>query len=110
MGHATGAAAGGARPGRRAIDPRMFRFVLGHFCTGITVVAAKGPDGPLGFTCQSFSSLSLDPPMILFSASRSSMTWPRIRRLGTFCVNVLAEQHEQVSVAMSRPASASAAA
>jgi len=85
-----------------AIDPATFRSVLGHFCSGITVVAAMGPDGPLGFTCQAFSSLSLDPPLVLFSPARSSMTWPRIRQIGTFCVNVLAEDHQQVSIAMSR--------
>ncbi|HEV7935312.1 MAG TPA: flavin reductase family protein [Actinomadura sp.] len=84
------------------IDPTTFRSVLGHFCSGITVVTALGPDGPLGFTCQSFSSLSLDPPMVLLSPARSSTTWPRIRELGSFCVNVLAEHHEELSTAMSR--------
>ncbi|WP_246259105.1 flavin reductase family protein [Streptomyces typhae] len=45
--------------------------------------------GPAGFACQSFSSLSLDPPLISFMVARSSTTWPRIARAGVFCVNVL---------------------
>jgi flavin reductase (DIM6/NTAB) family NADH-FMN oxidoreductase RutF len=47
-----------------------------------------GP-GPAGFACQSFSSLSLDPPLVAFMVGRSSSTWPRIARAGVFCVNVL---------------------
>ena len=75
------------------LDPAALRAVLGHFASGVVVVTAAGPDGPLGFTCQSFSSLSLDPPLISFSPSRSSTTWPRIRSVGRFCVNVLADDH-----------------
>lgn len=69
------------------------RSVLGHFASGVVVVTATGPDGPLGFTCQSFASLSLDPPLVSFSPSRTSTTWPRIREVGRFCVNVLADDH-----------------
>lgn len=58
--------------------------------------------GPLGYTCQAFCSLSIEPPLVLFSAARSSTTWPRIRELGVFCVNVLAEDGERLSVKMSR--------
>jgi flavin reductase (DIM6/NTAB) family NADH-FMN oxidoreductase RutF len=76
--------------------------VLGSFCTGVTVVAALGPAGPLGLTCQSFASLSLDPPLVLFSPARSSRTWPKIRELGRFCVSILSEEHEGISTQMSR--------
>jgi len=48
------------------IDDQLFRTVLGHFCSGITVVAALADDGPVGFTCQSFFSVSLDPPLVAF--------------------------------------------
>jgi flavin reductase (DIM6/NTAB) family NADH-FMN oxidoreductase RutF len=78
------------------------REVLGHFVSGIVVVTATGQDGPIGFTCQSFASLSLDPPLITFAPARSSSTWPRIREVGAFCVNVLAADHQELSVGFSR--------
>ncbi|GAA3231151.1 hypothetical protein GCM10017691_24810 [Pseudonocardia petroleophila] len=61
-----------------------------------------GPDGPLGFTCQSFSSLSLEPPLVSFAPSRTSTTWPRIREVGAFCVNVLAADHQELSSGFAR--------
>jgi flavin reductase (DIM6/NTAB) family NADH-FMN oxidoreductase RutF len=85
-----------------APDSALFRHVLGHFCTGVVVVAGLGPDGPAGLTCQSFSSLSLDPPLVMFGASRTSTSWPRIRRTGSFCVNVLAEEQQELSARMAR--------
>jgi 3-hydroxy-9,10-secoandrosta-1,3,5(10)-triene-9,17-dione monooxygenase reductase component len=78
------------------------REVLGHFVSGIVVVTAAGPDGPIGFTCQSFASLSLDPPLISFAPARSSSTWPRIRDVGRFCVNVLAADHQELSAGFGR--------
>ncbi len=81
----------------RVIDQRTFRDVVGHFGTGVTVITAMGPDGPVGFTCQSFSSLSLDPPLITFSAARSSTSWPHIRSVGRFTVNILAAGNESLS-------------
>ncbi|WP_405871759.1 MULTISPECIES: flavin reductase family protein [unclassified Streptomyces] len=77
---------------RAPVDQAEFRQVLGTFATGVTVVTAPATDdtvGPAGFACQSFSSLSLDPPLIAFMVGRTSTTWPRIARAGTFCVNVL---------------------
>jgi 3-hydroxy-9,10-secoandrosta-1,3,5(10)-triene-9,17-dione monooxygenase reductase component len=71
-------------------EPRRFRQVLGHFCTGVTVITVCDEDGPAGFACQSFSAVSLVPPLVLFSPSRTSATWPRIARAGHFCANVLA--------------------
>ena len=85
-----------------AVDPATFRAVVGRFCSGITVITALGPAGPLGLTCQSFASLSLDPPLVLFSPARTSTTWPRIREAGRLCVNVLAEGHSGLSAAMAR--------
>jgi flavin reductase (DIM6/NTAB) family NADH-FMN oxidoreductase RutF len=73
------------------------RDVLGHFASGVTVVTADTAAGPIGFTCQSFSSLSLDPPLIAFAPARTSRTWPRLREIGRFCVNVLAEHQTGVS-------------
>ncbi|MEV6400888.1 flavin reductase family protein [Streptomyces sp. NPDC051907] len=78
---------------RLPVDPGEYRRVLGHFATGVTVVTAYDDDGPAGFACQSFASLSLDPPLVAFMVGRTSTTWPRIARAGVFCVNVLgAEQ------------------
>lgn len=84
------------------VAPEVMRGVLGHFVSGIVVITAVGPDGPLGFTCQSFASLSLEPPLISFAPARTSTTWPRIRAVGAFCVNVLAEGHENVSAGFAR--------
>ena len=67
-----------------------FRQVLGHFCTGVTVVTAVDADGPVGFACQAFAALSLDPPLVLFCPGGKSSSWQRIERTGRFCVNVLA--------------------
>ncbi|WP_425826821.1 3-hydroxy-9,10-secoandrosta-1,3,5(10)-triene-9,17-dione monooxygenase reductase subunit [Streptomyces fractus] len=85
-----------------AIDGRRFRDVMGHFCTGVVIVAASGEDGPAGFACQSFSALSLDPPLVLFCPARTSRTWPVIERAGRFTVNVLAESQRPVSEVFGR--------
>ncbi|SOE28543.1 NADH-FMN oxidoreductase RutF, flavin reductase (DIM6/NTAB) family [Streptomyces sp. OK228] len=80
---------------RAPVDQVTFRRVLGNFATGVTVVTAPGVEGevggegPAGFACQSFASLSLDPPLVCFMVGRTSATWPRIARAGVFCVNVL---------------------
>ena len=58
---------------------------------------ASTTDGPVGFACQSFAALSLDPPLVLFCPGSTSRTWPRIERAGHFCVNVLADGQRDVS-------------
>jgi len=84
------------------VDPQVMREVLGHFASGVTVVTADTAEGPLGFTCRSFSSLSLNPPLVVFAPSRTSRTWPRLRQIGRFCVNVLAEGQTRLSQAFAR--------
>jgi len=74
-----------------------FRQVLGHFCTGVTVITTMDADGLAGFACQAFTALSLDPPLVLFCPSRSSVTWQRIARSGHFCVNVLTESQRELA-------------
>lgn len=64
---------------------------MGRFATGVTVVTALEEGSPVGFTCQSFVSLSLDPPLVALAPAKSSTSWPRIARAGSFCVNVLAD-------------------
>jgi len=76
---------------------QLFRQVLGHFCTGVTVITTVDADGPAGFTCQSFAAVSLDPPLVLFCPGRSSATWPRISRAGHFCANVLADEQRELA-------------
>jgi flavin reductase (DIM6/NTAB) family NADH-FMN oxidoreductase RutF len=82
---------------QRIVDPQAMREVLGHFASGVTVVTAVTDEGPIGFTCQAFSSLSLDPPLVVFAPGRASRTWPLLRGVGCFCVNVLAEGQDAVS-------------
>ncbi|MGB3484663.1 MAG: flavin reductase family protein [Mycobacterium sp.] len=84
------------------ITADRMREVLGSFCSGITVISAQTEHGPVGFTCQSFSSLSLDPPLVSFSPARTSTTWPKIRDIGTFAVNVLADDHHTISNGFAR--------
>jgi 3-hydroxy-9,10-secoandrosta-1,3,5(10)-triene-9,17-dione monooxygenase reductase component len=78
-------------------DADRFRAVAGTFPSGVTVVTGIDDDGPSGFTCQSFHALSLDPPMVVFSVANTSTSWPRIRRSGRCCVNILAAEHEAVA-------------
>lgn len=78
-------------------DDTAFRQVLARFATGVVVVTGMTTEGPAGLTCQSFSSLSLDPPLVLLSTARSSTTWPRIAATGRFAVNVLAADQQEVS-------------
>jgi 3-hydroxy-9,10-secoandrosta-1,3,5(10)-triene-9,17-dione monooxygenase reductase component len=76
-------------------DATRFRQVLGHFPTGVTVVTGAANGTPAGLTIGSFTSVSLDPPLVGFFPGRTSSSWPVIDASGAFCVNVLSEhQHE----------------
>ena len=77
-------------------DSAAFRAVLGHFATGITIITAMDGDEPVGLAANSFTSVSLDPPLVLFCAAKTSSTWPRIQRAGHFTVNVLDEHQEEL--------------
>ena len=80
------------------IDPRDFRNALGTFATGVTIITAAGADGkPYGLTCNSFASVSLNPPLVAFLPGKESRTSPKIVRSGRFCVNVLGAHQEPVS-------------
>jgi 3-hydroxy-9,10-secoandrosta-1,3,5(10)-triene-9,17-dione monooxygenase reductase component len=70
---------------------------LGHFPTGVCVVAAFEGEAPVGMAIGSFFSVSLDPPLVGFCVGTSSSTWPRLRAAGKFCVSVLADDQEEVS-------------
>lgn len=79
-----------------APDEASFRTVLGHFATGVTIVTAMDGDEPVGVSANAFTSVSLDPPLVLFCAAKASSTWPRIERAGRFTVNILNEHQEDV--------------
>ena len=93
-----------AGPGDGAVDPARrppaeptpdeMRHALGHFATGVTIVTGFTSDAePVGFACQSFASVSLRPPLVLFCADHRGRSWPRMRGQGRFTVNVLG--HDQ---------------
>jgi 3-hydroxy-9,10-secoandrosta-1,3,5(10)-triene-9,17-dione monooxygenase reductase component len=79
------------------IDPRAFRQALGQFCTGITIITTVHDEVPIGFACQSFAALSLDPPLVLFCPTKVSRSFKAIQASGRFCVNVLTEKQKDVS-------------
>lgn len=83
--------------GAEGIDAAHFRRVFGHLPTGVTVVTAFGEGEPLGMAANSVTSVSLEPPLLLVCPARTSTTWPALRKAGSFCVNVLARDHEAVS-------------
>lgn len=79
---------------------RHFRDVLARFASGVTVVTSMSQGQPVGMTCQSFSSVSLVPPLVLFVPSCASRAWPLIRASGQFCVNFLADDQMSLSSVM----------
>ncbi len=83
--------------GNEPINGQEFRRVLGHYPTGVTVVTAACPGGPEGMTIGSFTSVSLDPPLVSFCPSQDSDSWVRMRGVGSFCVNVLGDHQADVS-------------
>ena len=81
-------------PPKTTLDGKALRKVFGHFPTGVAVVAAPGP---LAMVVTSFASVSLDPPLVSFCASRTSSTWPHIADAKSCSVNVLASDHGEMS-------------
>ena len=85
-----------ARKQTLAADPAAMRTVLGHFATGVAIITALDGDEPVGMACNSFTSVSLDPPLVLFCAAKSSSTWPRIQAAQKWAANILAEDGEEI--------------
>ncbi len=86
------------------IDPRALRNAFGTFMTGVTVVTTHDPAGnPIGFTANSFTSVSLDPPLVLVCIANSSSNYAAFEQAGGFAVNVLAEDQKDVSNTFARP-------
>jgi flavin reductase (DIM6/NTAB) family NADH-FMN oxidoreductase RutF len=80
-----------------AVDEARYRQVLGHFATGVTIVTAAVESLPVGLSVNSFTSVSLDPPLVAFCVSVESATWSTIERAGWFCVNILGDDQEHIS-------------
>ncbi|WP_210347768.1 flavin reductase family protein [Agrobacterium rosae] len=86
------------------IDPRALRDAFGAFPTGVTVVTTRDADGrPIGFTANSFTSVSLDPPMLLVCLARTSRNFGVMTGTKTFAVNILSETQKDVSNTFARP-------
>lgn len=79
------------------LDSHQFRHVLGQFATGITVVFTLGDRGAHGMTVNSLTSVSLDPPLILFCVDRHARTWQAVKKGRPFTVNILADTQEPIS-------------
>lgn len=97
--------------GKTGIDPagseaarRQFRDALGHFCTGVTVMTALVPNSieNVGITVSSFNSLSLDPPLILWSIARESVSYNCYQVGSAFAVNVLSAEQEDLALRFAR--------
>jgi flavin reductase (DIM6/NTAB) family NADH-FMN oxidoreductase RutF len=74
-----------------AENARLFRDALGRFATGVTEVTTMGPEGPVGFTANSFSSLSLDPPLVLWSPAKASQRYPFFAAAEHFAIHILGQ-------------------
>ena len=79
------------------VDPGTFRSVMGNFATGVTVITASGPAGPVGMTANAVASLSLDPLLLLVAFDRTARTLQVVRDTRRFGVNVLAAGQEELA-------------
>lgn len=78
-----------------ATDAARFRLILGHYPTGVCAITATQADrSPVAMIVGSFTSVSLDPPLVAFFPDKVSSSWPKIEACGGFCVNVLADGQE----------------
>jgi flavin reductase (DIM6/NTAB) family NADH-FMN oxidoreductase RutF len=84
-------------------DSRAFRDALGHFATGVAVVTAPGPEGAaMGLTINSFASVSLDPPLILWSLDKASDRFTALMQASHFAVNMLAGDARDLAQRLAR--------
>jgi flavin reductase (DIM6/NTAB) family NADH-FMN oxidoreductase RutF len=92
------------RPDLRGPDADLLRHVLGHYPTGVAVITAHTERGPVGMAMNSFTSLSLQPPLVLFCPATSSTTWPVLRDVGSIAINVLSAGQQALSRRFARKA------
>lgn len=79
----------GTTPSLAGTEARALREAFGAWATGVTIVTVQGPEGPMGFTANSFSSVSLDPPLVLWSPARSSSRFAAFSGAEAFAIHVL---------------------
>ncbi|CAN7165524.1 flavin reductase [Variovorax sp. LjRoot84] len=83
---------------RDAIEPTLFRQLLGCFPTGVAIITTRAADGrPAGLTCNSFSSVSLEPPLVLFSLRKASSLLGAFAEADAFAINILSERQDALS-------------
>jgi flavin reductase (DIM6/NTAB) family NADH-FMN oxidoreductase RutF len=85
------------------IETGRFKSVMGHFATGVTIVTAMDGDAPIGWTAQSFVSLSLDPPLVAVCPALTSTSWPRIAAAEGLCINILGADQEALCRGFAAP-------
>ena len=85
-----------------AANTRVFRDALGHFATGVTIVTIPGPDGPMGFTANSFASLSLDPALVLWSPAKAAQRYPFFAAARHYAIHVLQQDQSDLPARFSR--------
>src|SRR5687768_18021864 len=89
---------------RTGCDPRTLRDALGCFATGVTVVTCLDPEGrPVGFTANSFTSVSLDPPLLLVCVAKTARDYSTMTAAEHFAINILSEAQKDVSIKFARP-------
>jgi flavin reductase (DIM6/NTAB) family NADH-FMN oxidoreductase RutF len=79
-----------------ALEARDFRNTLSQFCTGVVIATGCVDGRPAGFAAQSFSAVSLDPPLVLLCPAKTSTSWPKLRDSGSFCINILSADQKAV--------------
>ena len=84
------------------LDQGQFRAVLGHVASGVVLITGMHGSDPAGFTCQSFFSLSLDPPLVALAPGKSSTSWPKVSSTGSICINILAADQEALARTFAR--------
>jgi 3-hydroxy-9,10-secoandrosta-1,3,5(10)-triene-9,17-dione monooxygenase reductase component len=89
-------------PHSAAWSERELRDVLGYYCSGLTILAAVVDGGPVGLTCQSFFSVSLQPPLVAVCVGKKSTSFPAIRSIGSLSINILASDQRDLSDSFAR--------
>ncbi|WP_417604124.1 flavin reductase family protein [Primorskyibacter flagellatus] len=83
-------------------DPRAFRAALGKFITGVTIITCESGTGPIGITANSFASLSLDPPLVLWAPAKSSQRYPFYMAAEHFAIHVMGAEQSEISNGFAR--------
>ena len=83
------------------MDPQQYRDFFGQLPTGVTAIVSKSSEGPVGLVVGTFSSVSLDPPLVSFMVTHKSRSWAAVKATGRFTANILASDQRRLSQAIS---------